>query len=144
MPKLLLFAPCEKVIIDHDNNTVSLISVFQQVQFQVPDNSGLPEKAALPMQWYMLSMWKKEEGDTDQEFEQRFLLRGENNETILESVAAWHFAPEIEVHRHTIRTLGLPLGHPNLELVLFFRRVGEEWREIATYPFTITPRVVTS
>jgi len=55
MPKLLIFAPGEKVIIDKTDNTVSIIGILGG--FNVPtlgEENVVPEGAALPLRWSLL------------------------------------------------------------------------------------------
>ena len=53
MPKLLMFAPCEKVIIDQFNNP-TLVSILQQ---WAPDQRDIPENAFAPQRWDVFTLW---------------------------------------------------------------------------------------
>jgi hypothetical protein len=61
----LLFAACEKVIIDQDNN-VSLISLLQDLKVDIPEGERPPAEkqgAVVALRWSALAMWLKTEQD---------------------------------------------------------------------------------
>src|SRR6266849_5816162 len=59
MLKLLIYAPCEKVILAADDQTVSLISTMESVKVNVAGES--PANAVAPIQWSILSLWKRDQ-----------------------------------------------------------------------------------
>src|SRR5712691_4610155 len=71
MPKLLLFAPCEKVIIAQYGNTASLITILQELTVSVPPDVQIPADAKVPVQWYGFSLWQKQPGDEGKRYEQQ-------------------------------------------------------------------------
>jgi hypothetical protein len=56
MPTLLLFAPCEKVILDADG-LVSLITIIEKLQVVIPTGIQLAHNTAIPMRWQLIAMW---------------------------------------------------------------------------------------
>src|SRR5439155_6711910 len=71
------FAPCEKVIVDKDNN-ISLISLFQELTVEIPaSEQRLPDGKVpvLGIKWSILSLWQKDDDDPgDREYDERFHL----------------------------------------------------------------------
>jgi hypothetical protein len=67
MPRDHIYAICEKVIIDQ-NQTPSLISIFDKVSVTVPPNApDLPANAVMPRDWTVYSSWfsdKEDDGKT--------------------------------------------------------------------------------
>ena len=76
MPKLLLFAPCERAIIGQDDQSISLISILAgfgaSLPFQV--DQPLPEGVALPLRWYLVSIWRGEIEDVGKTLYQKVSL----------------------------------------------------------------------
>ena len=135
MPKLLLFAPCEKVIIDKDTNTLSLVSILHQLTFHLPPGVQVLPDAAVPIKWHTLSLWEKEANDDGVSFEQRIELRGQNNKILVQSNSSWSFTTS--THRVTNNIHGFPSAPGPLRLVLQFRRPESQWTEVASYPLEV-------
>jgi hypothetical protein len=139
MPKLLLFAPCEKVVFSSEDNTVSLISVLQGFQAEIapPTPGGGPP--ALPISWSVLSLWVREEGDGANQFEERWdLVSSEGRELISGNQA---FVMTARFHRNNSRIAGFPIpvsGDYTLRLLLRNATANDDFHEIATFPVPVT------
>jgi hypothetical protein len=144
MPKLLIFAPCEKVIIDQATNTLSLITVLQEIRYKAPPNVPLPTNAplGLAMQWSVLTLWRQEEpDDAGVQFEQRFVLADATN-ILLENRMAWTFSAP--THRIIARVSGFPASaNRKLSLSLFYRAVGAmDWIPSSSFPIEVLREVL--
>ena len=67
MPRLLLFAACERIILA-DDNTVSLISLLEKMEMTAHVAPGEPPPAGdamSPFSWNVLATWTREDGDQD-------------------------------------------------------------------------------
>jgi len=77
MPKLLAFIVCEKVILEKQFETPTLVSVMQRVMFQAPapapntEGPAIPANALAPLRWAIFSMWTAEESEIGQSFRQK-------------------------------------------------------------------------
>jgi hypothetical protein len=138
MPTLLLFAPCEKVIVDQDN-VVSLISILQEANVQLTSADAPPENASAPMQWAIFTFWKKDDGDGANTFEQRAALASASGAILLESVATLELMLPFQRVVHLIT--GLPVGTAGKHAIkLWLRQKADppgEWKEVASFPLTI-------
>jgi hypothetical protein len=143
VPKLLIFAPCEKVIIDQDKN-VSLIAVLQSIQIQLlplPPDEQIPEGVAAPLRWSAIAVWLRELGDDGKRYEQSVELFGPAGTTLAKALAS--FAFERPVHSQISSFLGFPLvvarGGADYTLKLYLREEAEgaESREVASYPLSV-------
>jgi len=142
MPRLLLFAPCQNVIIDRENNTVSLISILQKINYRPKTELQGPTTTniAVPMQWAVLAFWKRNAGEENKTFEQRLALLGDDDRVLLESVATWKFIEDS--HRVITRALGFPIGTRHLRLVVWVRESGtHEWHETSEYPIEVVAKM---
>ena len=140
MPRLLIFAPCEKVIIGQGDNNVSLIGIIQNVQVHPkPDGtSKIPPNTLLQSSWNIFSLWQKEAEDDGVVYTQRVVLISRTGKTLVESITG--FTMEKEWHRIITSVPGLPIGEAGTHtLKLSLRRVGSsDWNEISSFPLTIT------
>lgn len=140
MPKLLLFAPCEKVLVDQATNSVTLIALLQELHYKLPPGMPTPQNFALPLSWSALSLWQEESSDGGIQFEQRFVLENAAGLTLIENVAQWQFTRAN--HRIIANVMGLPVSR-RLSLHLFYRIVGAlDWIRVATYPIEMVQDVL--
>jgi len=138
MPKLLLFAPCEKVIVAQDGNTVSLITILQELTISVPPDVQIPADAKVPMQWYGFSLWQKQPGDEGKRYEQQIEL-ADPDEGIVVSASS-QFELTAPAHRILAIFSGFPVGQFGeymLRLYLREEKESEEKREVASFPLTV-------
>jgi hypothetical protein len=137
MPRLLIFAPCEMVIIAQDQ-ALSLIRVLSDITLATPES--VPDNAALPFRWFIAAEWEVSPEERNRQWEQRITLQNERGETRLENNAEFVVADNITRHR-MIATLGfmpvLPAG--NYRLHISYRESGNpQWIPAQSYPILIT------
>lgn len=121
MPSLLIFAPCEKVIIDQDNN-VSLIGVLNGLQIQVPQNPNAARPRGMAAyKWEVVTYWDIKPEDRGKRFEQHIKLFGPDGEpTKIEATAA--VQTNAQNHRITTTVWGFPILEPGrYVLKLYFQ-----------------------
>ncbi len=137
MPKLLLFAPCEKVIVDGPSNQVTLISIMQHVRYRAMANIQMPQNAVMPMQWNVLAVWQREEQDRDDTtFNQRLLLSAPNSQVLFDRQSSWRF--ETRIARTITRALGFPISNAGLlNLSLSYKRPESEWIDVGSFPIEV-------
>jgi hypothetical protein len=139
LPKLLLFAPCERVIVDKQDNSTSLISLIEGLSVVMPNTEKIPPDAGSPMQWHIVTLWLREPGDETKRYEQTCELVMPDGK--ISVPARTSFRLERRAHRITVRIRGFPIsrtpGDCVLRLSLREDVEGSEWREIATYPINV-------
>lgn len=142
MPKLLLFAPCEKVLIDEQTKTVSLIVVLQEIHYKVPPGTQIQPNALLPMNWSVISLWQEEEmKDAGVEYEQRLVLENNAGTALFANEVKWKF--ERPSHRIIGNVPGIPIGSRRLMLRLSYRvAMSRDWHEIASFPIELMQDVL--
>ena len=110
MPKLLIFAPCEKTIISQEENLPSLIGVLSKIRFGVPQSAepGLRSGADVaPLSWSVFLLWERAAGD-DRPFTQSFEILAPTGEVLLRQEQTFEMA--LEQYRHVINLPGFPVG----------------------------------
>jgi len=137
MPKLLVFAPCEKVIVGQGDNSVSLIGLLENVHvlpggFPTPP---LPPNPTAPGRWFAFCLWEASAEDKGVEYEQRIAVLDPNGKGRVESIVL--FSMTKPRHRVVLEAPGFPIipaGTYNVKLWL--RKKGEsDWgQELASYP----------
>ncbi len=106
MPRLLLFAACERLLFDQHNN-LSIISLFQEVR--VPPAENIPANAKAPMKWVILSLWQREPSDGEHEFQQECVLLAPDATVTVNSPSQFKMTHRIQ--RNITTVLGFPIGH---------------------------------
>src|SRR6266568_2429960 len=135
MPKLLLFVPCERVILGQGDNSVSLIVLIQKLQLnQVAPK--IDENTTMFARIHLFTEWQKAPNDQGKVFEQRFTFGTSGNKPNVEALM------EFTISERTHRTIGLIEMLPFLpageyEFGLWLCEKGEaKWPDtpVATYP----------
>ena len=117
MPKLQVFAPCEKVIISQDENNPTLIAILSSISLQTDAetlNHALeagPDGAIAmaPLRWAIFSMWQREDSDGSQEFTQTVEVESPSGKIILSNRSAFTFSADANNHRITLQLPGFPV-----------------------------------
>lgn len=140
MPKLLLFAPCERVVIDQTDHSVSLISLLTGITASVPfpPDLPMPENTALPMRWYVLAVWKGNSEDVQKTFDQRVVLRSPLGSELLSLDLAFNLA-NAPIVRSVAHLSSFPLPQfGEYVLTLSLKTTEEEsFKTVAEYGFDI-------
>jgi hypothetical protein len=146
MPKLLFFAPCERVIIS-DDGTASLITLIETLRLNVEANQlpPMPEDAdlAVPFTWHALAVWTREENDRDgQSHNLKLQLVMPNGKTPIELETILAFGEGKPNHRSVFRIMGFPVaiseGVATARLLIKPIESNEEWKEAAAFPIYLT------
>lgn len=139
MPRLLLFAPCERVITDEQGN-VSLIVLLSAIRIGL-NLAEIPQKAVIPMRWDIITMWWRSPEDSGAKFEQHVELVSPDEKVLITNTAKFGLV-EADTHRHVARIQGFPM--PRLAGRCFLRLYVREDREgidrgepVAIYPLTV-------
>jgi hypothetical protein len=109
MPKLLVFAVCEKVIIDH-RQVPSLISIFQRMEILLQD-APLPENALSPTSWNVFCLWQHAPDEIGVEFSQRVEVFVPNGQMFVYSEAKFKVTEERDLQsKNTFQFFGIPIN----------------------------------
>ncbi len=138
MPRLILFAACEKLIVDQVN-VLSLISLMQEINIQIPADAVLPPEVKLaPMTWTILSIWEQESGDQDKEFEQRIAITLESGEIVTETPIVT-FQMKTPQHRNIGMVVGIPIEPQSYYIRTWLKEKHSlEWgNEVGRYPLKV-------
>jgi len=141
MPRLVIFAACEKVIIGQGDNSLSLIGILHSLQLNVPMETGrpeIPESAVMPVTWSMFTMWQREPQDEGISYTQRVSLLSPQGKPLVESITP--FEMEKDFHRISNTIVGFPIGADGAHVLkLSIRRAASDvWDDVSTFPINIT------
>ena len=136
MPQLLVFAPCEKVIISQDENNPTLIALLTQIGGEIGGGPMPPnELTAVPLSWSIFTLWHYEAGDENRKYEQVLILRSPSGEAKMTSPRPIPFKPESN-HRVVIRMPHFPIQNGEWKIELYLHNLEEAMPEkpTAVYP----------
>lgn len=144
MPRLLVFVPAEKVLIDSEDNTIGLVGILGGLNVPAPE--PLPEDAGAPVRWNVLALWKRQPEDEGRQYEQRVQLVSPSGRVLVEGLQTFQMVTSSQ--RNRLRIDGFPVAEEGEHtLALSLRDAGEEtWRDIADYPLAVShfdPKAVT-
>ncbi|MFN8483794.1 MAG: hypothetical protein U0768_12210 [Anaerolineae bacterium] len=144
MPKLVLFAPCDKAIVDQETNSLSLIAILENIRVPIVDGITVPADTSAPLTWACVSMWQRIEGDANKEFEQRICLLLPDGQEAIESITSFQMTDLYM--RSVLRVNGFPVGQEGEHtLRLAVRETGAEpvWRTVADFVLNVIHEAVT-
>ena len=98
----------------------------------------MPLNAITPLRWDSISVWLREPGEEDQEFEQRTHIVLPDGKEIAEATQLFKMTDKKAVNIGV--TSGFPIGQAGMcSIVLSYRRVSPEnrWEVVAEYPVEV-------
>lgn len=124
------------------DNTVSLITVFETVNIALPPEAeeGLPENAQVPLTWEILSQYQYQPEDKGKEYVQKVVVTmPDGKEThAIESILATYDGVAKNM-RHLVRIAGFPISKQGTAIIqLFLKEKDADYVEVAQYPVYIT------
>jgi hypothetical protein len=141
MPKLLVFAPCEKVIISQDENNPTLIAILSSLTLE-GDATTITEAlkvaasdkpALVPIRWAIFTLWAKESADGTREFTQTVEIESPARNVILTNRGTFAFPDGIDTHRLLLNLPGFPIN----ERGIYILRLSLEGVTVAEYPIEL-------
>lgn len=142
LPKPLIFAPCEKVIVDRESSNISLITVLSNIHLRLPPSDESEKQSAIKiigaMKWDIVVLWIQEPGDAGRKFEQQCELLGPDGSVLNKNRT--EFVVNKRTHRVITHVHGFPLSRAGGEhlLKLYLRAEGDtERRVMAEYPIAV-------
>lgn len=139
MLKLLVFAPCQKVIVGEDDHLTSMIALMESVTVQV--RGELPADAIVPLPWSVLTLWRREEDlPTPKIYEQRLEVFRPDGERAAHALSTFNVSNVHNNFRNVIVMNAFPAGKSGwCSLKLFLREAGDQnqWTECSDYPLEI-------
>ena len=137
MPRLILFAPCERVIFGYGDMSASLIIIIQELQVkkEVPKDNTM-----IFHQFSVFSQWIKSPDDEGKTFEQKIAMACGNEKPVLENISVIQMTTA-RLHRAVVTFRSFPaLKAGEYDLTLSIRVQGEsQWPQpIASYPINVT------
>lgn len=138
MPKLLLFAACEKVIIGQGDGSMSLIGLLQNITVVAPRKGEESAAKATHGEWFMFSLWLQQPEDADVEYEQRCALIGPTGDLSIDLVTV--FTVTKMFHRVSVQIPFIPVEPPGeYKIMTWLRRRGDEkWADYGSCPFLVS------
>ncbi len=144
MIKLILFAPCEKIITGEDHRT-SLISVLEHLALRGEIAEDLPPNAGYPMKWEAIALWHRpnEIGETV-EFNAKVELFAPNGDIAMGSAVEFTVSDEHVNYRNLFPFPLFPIGQVGIHkaILSYKRKDTEEWEIAGEYPIRIIHELV--
>lgn len=136
MIKLLLFAPCEKVIVGEGGQS-SAIGIVEQVSVGVV--TTLQAESMVPFRWNILTLWHREqEIDNPIKYQSRMIVLRPDGVQAMQADVEFEVSNQFANFRQVADIPFFPAGLPGPYLLkLFLRKEGEEEQEITSFPITV-------
>jgi hypothetical protein len=135
--KLLIFAACEKVIIDQFHNP-SLITLMQNVNYAPqPPNSTPPRNAVTPEKWVVFTSWLPTLDEIGKEFEQITSIELPDKSEFTRHRLP--FRPDASgLSINYVNFLGFPIGQEgNMLVTMWLERENKQITEPLSYPIKV-------
>lgn len=144
MLELLVFVPCEKVIISQADNNPTLIEVLHEIsiQFARTERSSDAKQILIPFKWSIFTMWRTLDGkpaDESKKFSQVIRILSPSGKVILNQLLT--FTMEVPVRRVISHVPGFPTsaetGTWQLQVFLYDAGAATPKDPVRTYPLTV-------
>lgn len=137
MPRLLLFAPCQKVLFSQEEKTISLISLVYGINAVNPNpDSVIPSGSVVPLPWNALAIWYRQPGEEGLRFKQKISLVSLDGEELVSTEQ--EFTMEKETHQVYSYIASFPIWKTGRsDLKLFLAAPNQEYEERASFPISI-------
>jgi hypothetical protein len=110
MPKLMMLAACERVIVDRVTSLPSLINIFQRMDIQRQD-APLPENAVAPTRWAIFTLWQHSPEEKGIEYTQRTEIICPSGMKFSEATSKFRISETDDLQsKNHIDMFGLPIG----------------------------------
>lgn len=141
MLRLLLFVPCEKVIVAEKGQT-SAVSIIETIRVQINPADPVPSDALIPFRWGLLTLWNRDETVSEPTRYQSLIriLRPDGSDAGFEAESEFEVTTNFKNFRqHNDDIPVFPAGQEGrYELKLFLRKAGEEnWEERGVFPVIV-------
>jgi hypothetical protein len=139
MPKAKLIAPCERVIIDRETETLNLMSLLDGMKVIVPSKTGGLASGTVDVSWSFVVAWHADEGDIGKKFWQSGNIEMPDGVVIPGLPMPFEFRGRVT---HTIANIG---GFPAFASGIYIIHVlykpadnnNADWVEAGSYPLDI-------
>ena len=138
MPELLMFAGCEKLLVDEMGNP-SLISLLQTITVDIPANIAVPPNILSPNQWDVVTLWRAlTDDEVGAEYTQIVeVVMPEGGAMPLRSQVTFALPPRNAVHRNKVHVIGIPVSVAGeVRVTLRIHRPGEP---VPEQPYAVWP-----
>ncbi len=96
--------------VDRDSNSLSLFDIVEEITFQV--GGVIPDKAVLPFNLQVVSLWERDEVGTDFDLKLKIILRDPKNQILHEGEGAIKMEPTHKRFRLRAQFQGFPVTVP--------------------------------
>lgn len=142
MPKLLVFLPCERVVIGREgDNSASIIAIVQGFTAEgseiprAPDGPGAPV-VAIPVSWSIFALW--DGAPVDGDLQARTELFSPYGRSLFKLDVAWRFEEGKRFHRLLSKVPAFPLDGVGEYILKHSLKVGEgDFIEHASFPIPL-------
>lgn len=146
-PKLLAFAPCERLIIGAEgDNTATLVALLQGYTLTVEElaegtapKEGVSDESkqfALPLTWYIFALWENPQDSA--RYVQRFQLISALGKAIAHGESPIDFSSGKRFIRWNVKLTAFPLdGFGDYILYLHVKTNDGPFIEVASYPIPV-------
>ena len=137
MPELLIFAPCEKVLIsgaEAGDNSSTLVSILDSLVVK----EDIPDDAVMPMKWDIFALWTRTDKDAGVTYEQICQVVLPSGKRSVESALEFAFTKRNQ--RNTVHIVGLPIGEAGeyaLEIYLQKKGQPKTRKKYGSYPLVV-------
>jgi hypothetical protein len=137
MPKLLIFAPCEKVIID-DQKNATLIVLLNTLTVAHKGDAEIPQDAIGSKEWAVFTLWQPTEEDVGKEFVQFLQMVKPDGQEFKRAEIRFTVNPSDKISQARMNIHGFPIGQKGpIILNMWLESSSKKLGEVHSYTVTV-------
>ena len=106
----LVFAVCEKVILDKSENPTLIVLLNEVHVAPQPEGVTLPSDAIAPKEWAVFTLWNVEPVDFGEKYVQHLLIAHENGTIFQDRSTDLNIKPHTKLSTAVANIVGMPIG----------------------------------
>ncbi len=142
MIRLLLFAPCERLLFSEQNSpsNTSLITVLESLSVRGEPTEEIRPDAALPKKWLAVALWHRtQEVEQPTVYQSKCELYAPDGQMLMGGNVEFTVSNEFMNFRNTVNFPVIPIGQSGIfSLKLFYKQSdAETWEQAGDFPLRI-------
>jgi hypothetical protein len=138
MPKLMAFLPCERVVIDQEDNLMSIVSIIERINVHVSPEVPIPPGVVAFSNWVLVAIWRGIAQEVGKSYEQHLQVIQPGGKIDVDAILPFDMTDIW--FKSKIKMQGFPVDTPGDVLLRMSIREAHhdgKWQKAGEYPIMV-------